>query len=69
MRDLLAGIIGVPAAMLVAGGLGIVGLTVVSRVRGRREPPLRWAHMVFGMAMAAAGLLVVQLALWISPPH
>ena len=68
MRDLLAGIVGVPAAMLVAGGLGIVALTVISRIRGRRDPPLRWAHLMLGVGMTGAGLLLIKLALVLSPP-
>jgi len=67
MRDLLAGIIGVPAAMCVAGGLGIVILTVVSRVRRRRDPPLRWAHLVLGVGMAGAGVVLVQMAMLVAP--
>jgi len=67
MRDLLAGIIGVPAAMCVAGGLGIVILTVVSRVRRRRDPPLRWAHLVLGVGMAGAGVVLVQMAMLVDP--
>ena len=67
MRDLIAGIIGVPAATCVAGGLGIVILTVVSRLRGRRDPPLRWAHLLLGVGMAGAGVVLVQMAMLVAP--
>jgi hypothetical protein len=62
VRDLLSGLIGVPAAILVAAGLGIVGVTLVSRVRraeGRR--PIRWAHLVLGVGILGAGLLLLQM--------
>jgi hypothetical protein len=62
VRDLLGSLLGVPAAILVAAGLGIVGVTLVSRVRrseGRR--PIRWAHLVFGAGLFGAGVLLLEL--------
>ena len=62
MRDLLSGLIGVPASVLLAAGLGIVAVTLVSRVRraaGRQ--PIRWAHLVFGLGLFGAGVLLLQL--------
>lgn len=64
MRDLLSSLVGVPAAMLIAAGLGIVAVTLVSRVRRRPErPPIRWAHLVLGLGLTAAGLLLLQGAI------
>jgi len=61
MRDLIGGLLGVPATILIAAGLGIVGVTLVSRVRGRADrPPIRWAHLVFGVALTGAGTLLLQ---------
>lgn len=61
MRDVLASLIGVPAAMLLAAGLGIVVVTLVSRVRRRPDrPPIRWAHLVLGLGLTGAGLLLLR---------
>jgi hypothetical protein len=62
VRDLLSGLIGVPAAILLAAGLGIVAVTLVSRVRrAAGRPPIRWAHLVFGLGLFGAGVLLLQL--------
>ncbi|HEY8755783.1 MAG TPA: hypothetical protein VIN65_05455 [Candidatus Dormibacteraeota bacterium] len=61
MREVLGGLLGVPATILVAAGLGLAGLTVVSRARRRREPPIRWRHLVLGLALFVAGGLVMWL--------
>ncbi len=61
MRDLFSGLIGVPATILIAAGLGLAGVTVVSRARRRREPPIRWVHLALGMALFIAGGLVMLL--------
>lgn len=62
MRDLVSSLIGVPATILLAGGLGIVAVTLVSRLRtGSGRAPIRWAHLVFGVGLAAAGLLLLRL--------
>jgi hypothetical protein len=62
MRDLAASLLGVPAAILVAGGLGIVAVTLISRVRRRAgRQPIRWAHLVFGVGLCGAGVLLLQL--------
>lgn len=64
MRALLSSLLGVPATILIAAGLGLAGVTVVSRARRRREPPIRWAHLGLGMALFAAGaaLMVLDVA-------
>jgi hypothetical protein len=59
VRSLAGSLLGVPAAMLLAAGLGIVAVTLVSRARGRRARPIRWAHLVLGLGMAAAGVLLL----------
>lgn len=62
MRDVLSSLIGVPAAILLAAGMGIVGVTLVSRLRraaGRR--PIRWAHLFLGVGFFGAGILLLQL--------
>lgn len=51
-----------PATMLVAGGLGLVGVTLWSRlVASRRRQPIRWAHLGLGVVMFVAGALLVEL--------
>jgi hypothetical protein len=63
MNGVLGAFIGVPATMLVAGGLGIIGLAIYARVigtrRGRR--PIHWGHVTLGTAMFAAGVLLLWL--------
>jgi hypothetical protein len=59
VRDLLGGLLGVPATILIAAGLGLAGVTVVSRTRRRRGPPIRWVHLGLGLVLFVAGLLVM----------
>jgi hypothetical protein len=62
MHELLSSLIGVPAVILLAAGLGIVAVTVLSRVRARPgRQPIRWAHLVFGVGLTGAGALLLQL--------
>ncbi len=61
MRDLLSGLVGVPATILIAAGFGVVGVTVVSRMRGRRDPPIRWLHSVLGILLLGAGAALMAL--------
>ncbi|MFN2450803.1 MAG: hypothetical protein ABR541_00450 [Candidatus Dormibacteria bacterium] len=67
MRDLLASLIGVPAAILVAAGLGIIGVTVISRLRSLRGGrPIRWAHLALGVALGGIGVLLLRAGLAVS---
>ncbi|MFZ2034231.1 MAG: hypothetical protein WAW53_10780 [Candidatus Dormiibacterota bacterium] len=63
MNGVLGAFIGVPATMLVAGGLGIIGLSIYTRVigtrRGRR--PIHWGHVTLGTVMFGVGVLLVWL--------
>ena len=62
MHDLLSSLIGVPAVILLSGGLGIIAVTLVSRLRTRPgRAPIRWAHLVFGVGLTGAGTLLLQL--------
>ena len=62
MQSVLAALIGVPATMLVAGGLGLVGVTLWSRLVTRRgREPIRWAHLVLGVVMFGAGALLIEM--------
>jgi len=62
VRELLSSLIGVPAAILLAAGLGIVAVTLLSRVRrAAGRPPIRWAHLVLGVGLCGAGVLLLQL--------
>ena len=64
MREVASSLLGVPAAMLIAAGLGIIGVTLWSRVRrGVRRPPIRWAHLVLGLGFTGAGVLLLQGAI------
>ncbi len=55
MRSLLSSLIGVPATILIAAGLGLAGVTIVSRARNRRDPPIRWVHLALGVLLFLAG--------------
>ncbi len=63
MNGVLGALIGVPATMLVAGGLGIIGLSIYTRVigtrRGRR--PIHWGHVALGTGMFGVGVLLLWL--------
>lgn len=61
MRDLLSSLVGVPATILIAAGLGLAGVTVVSRIRRRRDPPIRWMHMLLGLALLVVGALLMTV--------
>jgi hypothetical protein len=62
VHEVLAAIIGVPATLLIAGGLGVVGVTVYSRVVGRQgREPIRWEHLVLGLLLFAVGTLLIGL--------
>jgi len=61
MNGVLGAVIGVPATMLVAGGLGIIGLSIYTRVIGTRrgKRPIHWGHVTLGTVMFAVGVLLV----------
>ena len=63
MRDLIGSLLGVPATILISAGMGIALVTVVSRVRRKRTPPIRWAHLVMGAAILGLGLLLLRVDL------
>jgi len=62
VQQVLGAVIGVPATVLVAGGLGLVGLTVWNRLSPlRREPqPMRWSQVAVGLLMFVIGALLVE---------
>ncbi len=59
MHDLFGGLVGVPATILIAAGLGLAGVTIVSRARQRRDPPIRWVHLALGLVLFVAWGLVM----------
>ncbi|MBJ7608614.1 MAG: hypothetical protein JF887_04165 [Candidatus Dormibacteraeota bacterium] len=61
MRALLGSLLGVPATILIAAGLGVAGVTVVSRARRRRHPPIRWVHLGLGVLLFVAGCVLMFL--------
>lgn len=60
---MLGAVIGVPAAALVAGGLGLVGSTLWARYGGfltqREGEPIRWASLLFGVGLFVAGAAAI----------
>ncbi len=62
MRELLGALLGVPAAIAISGGIGLVGVTLWLRVRPRPgQPPVRWAHLLLGLAMFGAGAALLGI--------
>ena len=61
MRELVGAVIGVPATALIAAGGGLALVTVVSRIRRKRVPPIRWAHGLLGIGLLLAGALIFQV--------
>ena len=61
MQGVLAALIGVPATILVAGGLGIIGVSLYLRLIGNRKgkEPIHWGHMAFGAFLFAVGVLLL----------
>ena len=47
--------------MLVAGGLGLIGVTIFSRLFNTRRGPIRWSHLGLGVVMLVVGALLVEL--------
>jgi len=61
VQQVLGALIGVPATMLVAGGLGLVGVTIYSRLFSQRHrEPIRWGHLGLGVVMFIVGALLVE---------
>jgi hypothetical protein len=62
MNGVLGALLGVPATILVAGGLGLIGVTGYSRlVRREGKEPIRWAHLALGAFLFGLGVAL----LWI----
>jgi hypothetical protein len=62
MNGVLGALLGVPATVLVAGGLGLIGVTIYSRVvRRKGKEPIRWAHLALGAFLFGLGVAL----LWI----
>ena len=70
MGGVLGALLGVPATILVAGGLGLVGVTLYNRLfqRASREP-IRWAHLGLGVIMLAGGSLLIELDIVLLGPR
>jgi hypothetical protein len=61
MRGVLGALLGVPATILVAGGLGLIGVTLYSRIARTRREPIRWAHLGLGFVLFVIGSLLIEL--------
>jgi hypothetical protein len=63
MKQVLGTVIGVPAAALVAGGLGLVGSTLWARWGGfltqRQGERIRWGSLLFGVGLFVAGAAAI----------
>ena len=64
MRALVGSLIGVPATILVAGGLGLMVVTLYTHlVRRPGREPIRWRHMALGLVFLALGVLLLEVEL------
>ena len=62
MSGVIGALIGVPATILVAGGLGLIGVTIYSRLFSRRgREPIRWAHLALGVVLFVVGAALIEL--------
>ena len=69
MQSVLGALIGVPATALVAGGIGVVGVTIWSRLGiTKRSEPIRWPHLWLGVAMFFGGVGLVWLEIVLFGP-
>ena len=69
MQQVLGALIGVPATILVAGGLGLVGVTISSRLFTQRSrEPIRWSQVALGLGMLAIGGLLVEVEILLFGP-
>jgi hypothetical protein len=61
VQGVIAALIGVPATILVAGGLGIIGVSLYLRFIGNRKgkEPIHWGHIALGAFLFAAGVLLL----------
>jgi hypothetical protein len=60
MQGVIGALLGVPATILVAGGLGLIGVTIYSRlVRRKGKEPIRWAHLGLGAFLFAMGVALL----------
>jgi hypothetical protein len=61
MQGVIGAFIGVPATMLVAGGLGIIGVSLYNRLIGGRrgKSPIHWGHVSLGTVMFGLGVLLI----------
>jgi len=61
VQGVLAAFIGVPATILVAGGLGIIGVSIYLRFIGNRKgkEPIHWGHVALGVFLFAVGVLLL----------
>jgi hypothetical protein len=60
VHEVLGALFGVPATILIAAGLGLIGVTLFTRLRPGREP-IRWAHLGLGTVLFALGALLIGL--------
>lgn len=61
MRSLISGLIGVPAVILLAAGLGIMVVTVVGWVQRQGSGQIRWAHFFLGVGFCGSGVVLLIL--------
>jgi hypothetical protein len=70
MRTVLESLLGVPATIFLAGGLGIIAVTVASWIRPRsRRGPIGWAHFTLGVALAGIGVALLGVELTLMSPQ
>lgn len=64
MQALIGSLLGVPATILIAGGLGLVLITPYTHlVRRSGREPIRWRHLGLGLVLLGLGVLLLEIEL------
>jgi hypothetical protein len=61
VQQVLGALVGVPATILVAGGLGLMGVAVFQRIASHNGEPTRWASIALGFLMLVVGAFLIEL--------
>jgi len=67
VQALIGSLIGVPATILIAGGLGLSLVTPYTHVvRRPGRTPIRWRHLALGVVLLALGVLLLEVEILVA---
>jgi hypothetical protein len=62
VQALFGSLLGVPATILIAGGLGLMIVTPYTHVvRRSGRTPIRWRHLGLGLLLLAVGVVLLEV--------